>query len=259
MENKKILANGYGIMPNIVLGDNTLTDGARLLYVLISSLCASKGYCWATNSYFAEFFNVSEATISSRITELDKYLCFENRDSHLRKMSLFNDEFNAEKEPSNLFDGSGEPSKNLEGTIKNSLGNPQENLKHNNIRNNKKNTSLNIRHPLQEYIAKELPNVSKMKKQLTYDECENLLGKFDRLKIKSTLEAMENKSDLTKKYLSVNLTLQNWLRRDGNANSGIKQSSTGNINERGKINKSEIERELANAYGREETTELFEG
>ena len=46
-----VLEKGYGIMPMVVLEDKELSANQKLLYCLISSLCAEKGYCWATNKY----------------------------------------------------------------------------------------------------------------------------------------------------------------------------------------------------------------
>lgn len=68
-------------------------------------------------------------------------------------------------------------------------------------------------HPLQIFV-KKFKNVSKIKDQLTFEECERLCAEFPKQKIADVLEAMENKKDLTKKYVSVNLTLRNWLKMD---------------------------------------------
>ena len=48
------MSDWYWIMPNKVLFDKNLSDKQKLLYCLISSLCAEKGYCWASNDYLAE-------------------------------------------------------------------------------------------------------------------------------------------------------------------------------------------------------------
>jgi hypothetical protein len=69
-------------------------------------------------------------------------------------------------------------------------------------------------HSLQKYIAAELKNVSKLKNQLTYSECETLTSKYPKKLIHAKLQAMENKVDLTKKYASVYLTLNNWCKEE---------------------------------------------
>ena len=60
------------ILPNSILGDNNITPLERLLLISILSLCKQKGYCWATNEYFAELFNVRKQTISKSISSLSK-------------------------------------------------------------------------------------------------------------------------------------------------------------------------------------------
>ena len=46
-----MLEGGYGIMPNVVLFSKDLSSTAKLMFCLISSLCAETGECWATNDY----------------------------------------------------------------------------------------------------------------------------------------------------------------------------------------------------------------
>ena len=60
------------ILPTSILGDNNITPLERLLLISILSLCKQKGYCWATNEYFAELFNVRKQTISKSISSLSK-------------------------------------------------------------------------------------------------------------------------------------------------------------------------------------------
>ena len=43
-----------------VLRDNRLTFLERLLLIHIISLCKKSGYCWATNRYFSDIYNVTE-------------------------------------------------------------------------------------------------------------------------------------------------------------------------------------------------------
>ena len=68
-----ILSQGYWIMANVVLFDNRLTDKQKLLYCLISSLCAEKWYCWASNKYLWEKLWVKEWTISNWVKTLIEY------------------------------------------------------------------------------------------------------------------------------------------------------------------------------------------
>jgi hypothetical protein len=68
-------------------------------------------------------------------------------------------------------------------------------------------------HPLRKWIAKDLPNVSKMKTQLTNQNCEDLIEEFGKKLIQNVLEAMENVNGIQKKYTSVNLTVRNWAKK----------------------------------------------
>ena len=53
-----------------VLRDNRLTFLERLLLIHIISLCKKNNYCWATNRYFSDIYNVATVTISKSISNL---------------------------------------------------------------------------------------------------------------------------------------------------------------------------------------------
>lgn len=63
--------NGYSICFNEWALDKGIKDELGLL-LIISSLCAEKGYCFASNKYFSELFNIAEETISRKIKKLEK-------------------------------------------------------------------------------------------------------------------------------------------------------------------------------------------
>ncbi|WP_373786513.1 helix-turn-helix domain-containing protein [Jeotgalibaca porci] len=62
----------YAIIPAHVRYDETLTPNAKLLYGEVTALCNERGYCWASNSYFADLYSVSNVSISKWINQLVK-------------------------------------------------------------------------------------------------------------------------------------------------------------------------------------------
>lgn len=64
------MIHGYGLCLNEWLEDENIKTELRLL-IKISSLTAEKGFCYASNSFFAEYFKTSEVTISKQIKKLE--------------------------------------------------------------------------------------------------------------------------------------------------------------------------------------------
>jgi len=60
---------GYAICFNEWLFDKAIKSELNIL-LRISSLCAEKGYCWATNEYFSEEFEIDEVSVSRKIKKL---------------------------------------------------------------------------------------------------------------------------------------------------------------------------------------------
>jgi hypothetical protein len=96
----EILNDGYWLMPNTVLFNNDLSDKQKLLYCLISSLCAEKWYCRATNEYIWELLNASKITISKNISVLVEkwFIYIEINQNFQRKITLVkNDKGDSQK------------------------------------------------------------------------------------------------------------------------------------------------------------------
>lgn len=60
----------YAVIPATVLYNKELKPNEKLLYAIITNLSNKEGYCYASNSYLAEQFNVDATTISKWITDL---------------------------------------------------------------------------------------------------------------------------------------------------------------------------------------------
>lgn len=69
-ENEKIYPNYFAIIPADIRYDKNIPYIAKLLYAEITSLSNKNGYCWATNKYFADLYEVSDRTISRNINLL---------------------------------------------------------------------------------------------------------------------------------------------------------------------------------------------
>lgn len=69
MDNKP---NYYAIIPASVRYDKKIPPGAKLMYGEMVALAKKEGYCWATNAYFADLYNVSSRSVQSWISSLSK-------------------------------------------------------------------------------------------------------------------------------------------------------------------------------------------
>ena len=136
MTRKEKIINGYSICFNEWALDKTIKSELGLL-LIISGLCAERGYCFASNEYFSNLFDVDEVTISRKLKKLEKksYIKImysrngyrvENREIRLTKMS-----------PPINKNVNGSINKNVNGSInKNVNGSINKNVKYNNTSNN---------------------------------------------------------------------------------------------------------------------------
>ena len=70
---KKDLPNYYAIIPATVRYSKELSAQEKLIYGEITALSNLKGYCWATNNYFARIYDLSKETVSRQISSLAKH------------------------------------------------------------------------------------------------------------------------------------------------------------------------------------------
>lgn len=175
--------DGYSICLNKWALDKEIKNDLGLL-LIISSLCAEKGYCFASNKYLAEIFDITEVSISSKISKLEKkgYITveYQKRGCEIisRKIRLKNI----------LIDDY----KNFKSTIK-------ENFKDNNISIN--NISINKYN-----IYGEFKNVKLTDNEYKKLEEKNLLPYIEKL---SSYIASKGK-----RYKSHYATILTWSRKE---------------------------------------------
>ena len=63
------MKDGYSICFNQWALDKDIKNELNLL-LIISSLCAEKGYCFASNKYLADLFEITETSISTKLKKL---------------------------------------------------------------------------------------------------------------------------------------------------------------------------------------------
>ncbi len=92
MKKENIEPGYYAIIPAPVRYDKTLSSSAKLFYGEITALSKKTGYCWATNQYFADLYEVDKSTVSDWISRLSEagYVSVEinKKDGNIRKISI---------------------------------------------------------------------------------------------------------------------------------------------------------------------------
>lgn len=142
----------YSILPANVRYDKNLNASTKLFYAELTALANEKGYCWASNGYFANLYGVTKQTISVWIKLLrdkeyikTKIEYFEGTRNIKRRLIFINnnflndfgnqndDDFEEEIEENDLSNKSDEVS-NKSDTLSNKSDDPiKKNLKENNI------------------------------------------------------------------------------------------------------------------------------
>lgn len=209
--------NYYAILTADVRYDKRLRDKAKLLYSEISALSNKEGYCYASNKYFAELYDVSITTISTLIKELIDY-------GYIESEIIYKE---GTKEILNrylkIFKG-GYLKKFKEGYLKN--------FKYNNINNNNININNNIttKIDIYTYYEERVGSLSPMQ----YELFNNLLDKVGEDKVKEAIDKTIA-NNISKNQLSYIIKVASNLN-DTNTkiqtNSKVKSISTPNwVNE----------------------------
>ena len=120
--------NYYAIIPASVRYCKELTPFERLLYAEITCLTNYKGYCWATNNYFAQLYAKSKDTISRSVSNLSS-LGFIEVNIIRDKNKQVESRFIKIKEIPVIKDINAYTQKCLEGIVKNDEYNIKDNKK----------------------------------------------------------------------------------------------------------------------------------
>lgn len=82
----------FAVIPANVRYSTEISNGAKLLYAEITALSNERGYCWASNDYFAGLYNTSPRTISRWLAELGRegfiYSLVDNAKGNTRQIWL---------------------------------------------------------------------------------------------------------------------------------------------------------------------------
>lgn len=110
MENKE--PSYYAIIPARVRYSSKLTANAKLLYGEITALANSKGYCWASNKFFADLYGVSEKQVSLWVKQLSEENFIEisltkGQDGTLRKLFVMEEKVIRALQKGNVRNSSG--------------------------------------------------------------------------------------------------------------------------------------------------------
>lgn len=65
----------WGVVPGEVLHDRELTSAAKLLYLVLSSMAQSNGYCWPSNETLAAEMDLSKRRVRELLAQLQERGC----------------------------------------------------------------------------------------------------------------------------------------------------------------------------------------
>ena len=193
----------YAIIPAEVRYDEELPPNAKLLYGEITSLCNEKGYCWATNQYFADLYKVSKITVSRWISTL-------NNKGYIAVETLYK-EGTKEIIGRHLYIVNTPINKNVNRYIQNDLEGINENVNtpiNKNVKDNNKviNTKINNKYEVSKHKYGEFQHVLLTDKEHTH--LLDLYGNSLNEHIKILDEYIETSG---KKYKNHSLVIQKWV------------------------------------------------
>lgn len=209
----------YAIIPANVRYDDSLIPSAKLLYGEITALCNEKGYCWASNEYFANQYKVSKPTIQNWLKSLEEkgYIYREvkykvgSKEIEARYIRILGG-----GHQENLVRGHQEIYQDNNTSINNTFNNTKEYIRE--LPPSKKSKAKPIRHKYGEYknVLLSDEQMEKLKTEFPDDYQERI----ERLS-----EYCESSGKTYKNYLA---TIRSWARKEKNesksASSGYKRT-----------------------------------
>ncbi|HFD0713402.1 TPA: helix-turn-helix domain-containing protein [Enterococcus faecium] len=209
----------YAIIPANVRYDDSLIPSAKLLYGEITALCNEKGYCWASNEYFANQYKVSKPTIQNWLKSLEEkgYIYREvkykegSKEIEARYIRILGGGLQE-----NLVRGHQEIYQDNNTSINNTFNNTKEYIRE--LPPSKKSKAKPIRHKYGEYknVLLSDEQMEKLKTEFPNDYQERI----ERLS-----EYCESSGKTYKNYLA---TIRSWARKEKsepkNASSGYKRT-----------------------------------
>lgn len=209
----------YAIIPANVRYDDSLIPIAKLLYGEITALCNEKGYCWASNEYFANQYKVSKPTIQNWLKSLEEkgYIYREvkykegSKEIEARYIRILGG-----GHQENLVGGHQEIYQDNNTSINNTFNNTKEYIRE--LPPSKKSKAKPIRHKYGEYknVLLSDEQMEKLKTEFPNDYQERI----ERLS-----EYCESSGKTYKNYLA---TIRSWARKEKNesknASSGYKRT-----------------------------------
>ncbi|MFI3166186.1 MAG: helix-turn-helix domain-containing protein [Bacillota bacterium] len=125
--------NYYAIIPATVRYNKKLSANVKLLYAEITALSNERGFCWATNKYFADFFGVDARTVQRWLKTLADEKCIKINITRDKKTNA------VQSRTITLFDVAPPHDKNVMTPRDKNVVTPHDkNVAYNNIRVNKK-------------------------------------------------------------------------------------------------------------------------
>ncbi|GAA0229828.1 helix-turn-helix domain-containing protein [Metaclostridioides mangenotii] len=70
IENNSILSNGYGLIPQMVARDKTISIGAKGLYFYLSSIAGANGTCYPSRDTIMDELKIAKNTFTKHLNEL---------------------------------------------------------------------------------------------------------------------------------------------------------------------------------------------